>query len=123
MKHVYYDIYSIAVNIPINYSNPEIPWNISIEKIYEKIENLHIEEVEKPALVFFDLPQSTMNQIFINLVSQSKSMNYLYKKSMYDEFVIQVLILYDRINKKRIAIAAFEVINNEIQDKASIIWL
>ena len=123
MEHVYYDIYSIAVNIPVNHCNPEIPWNISIEKIHEKVDNLHIEEIEKPSLVFFDLPQSTMNQIFINLVSQSKSMNYLYKKPMYDEFVIQVLILYDRINKKRIAIAAFEVIDNEVQDKASIIWL
>ena len=118
-----YNVYSISINIPINHCNPEIPWNISIEKIYNEVKELNIEEKINPTLIFKDLPQSTMNQVYINLVSQSKPMNYLYKKPMYDEFVIQVLILYDRINKRKIAIAAFEVIDNEVQDKASIIWL
>ena len=121
MKNEYY-LYSIAIDVPVNNYNPELSWNIFIEKIKKISEEKNIENIITPTLIFYDLSNEAINMVFLNLVKESKPSWFVKEDRLCTKICIPVLLLYDNKNKKRIALAAFEVINNKLQDTATIIW-
>lgn len=121
MKSKYY-LYSIAIDVPVNNYNPELLWDISINKIEQIVEKEKIEYYTAPTLMYHDLSSEEINITFFNLVNGSKSSWFVRRNNLYTKICLPVLLLYDAINSKKIAMAAFEVVCGELQDKATIIW-
>ena len=114
--------YSIALDIPVNKPNPELYWNIRIDKIKEELDKVYIEEYS-PTLMFYDLSYETINEVFLNLVYQSKPNWFIREQQLYTKITLPVILMYNDATKKKIAFAAFEVLNSQIQDKPVIVWM
>ena len=121
MKSKYY-LYSIAIDVPVNKENPELLWDIPISKIEQVVEKKKLEYYIAPTLMYHDLSAEEINMTFFNLVNGSKSSWFIRQDRLYTKISLPVLLLYDAINNKKIAMAAFKVINGKLQDKATIIW-
>lgn len=121
MKSKYY-LYSIAIDISVNNYNPEILWDIPIDKIEQVVEKKKLEYYIAPTLIYHDLLAEEINMTFFNLVNGSKSSWFVRRDNLYTKISLPVLLLYDAINNKKIAMAAFEVVYGKLQDKATIIW-
>ena len=72
--------------------------------------------------MYHDLSSEEINMTFFNLVNGSKSSWFVRRDKLYTKICLPVLLLYDAINSKKIAMAAFEVVCGELQDKATIVW-
>lgn len=121
MKSKYY-LYSVVIDIPVNNYNPELLWDISINKIEEVVKKEKLEYYIAPTLIYYDLPSEEINTIFLILVNENKSSWFVRRNNLYTKFSLPVFLLYDVVNNKKIAMAAFEVVYGELQDKATIIW-
>jgi len=121
METKYY-LYSTAIDIPVNKENPELLWNIFIDKINKIVEEKHIEKNCTPSIVYYELSPEAANIVFLNLVNQSKPSWFIREDRLYTKISLPVLLLYDCANMKKVALAAFEVLDSVVQDKAEIIW-
>lgn len=121
MKSKYY-LYNVVVDIPVNNYNPELLWDISINKIEEVVKKEKLEYYIAPILIYYDLSSEEINMTFFNLVNGSKPSWFVRRDNLYTKISLPVLLLYDVVNNKKIAMAAFEVVYGELQNKATIIW-